>query len=211
MCLKFISFYAKLLLAIANPTNFEVELEVLHTMDMIVDSKREKQLKLINILRYAMLGCIVLVFVSWLLPFFTYNEADYGLSKGYKETKSLWGIMLLPSNFLQMEKVMDVKFMSLKHLHVVVIGAVAGIIGIIGCANKRGLGTCVLPLFFSIYCLIGYFTTPFMSTYCNHPGTRIIQIILLALTLVASVASVVLGIMELKSRPAEAFLTAVGE
>lgn len=180
-------------------------------MDMIVDSKREKQLKMINILRYAMLGMMVLVFISWLLPYFTYNEADYGLSKGYKATKSLWGVMLYPTNFLQMEKVMDVKFMSLKHLHVVVVLAIVGIIGIITCANKRGIATCLMPLIFSVYGLIGYFTTPFMSTYCNHPVTRIIHIILLAITLVVTIASIVLGIQELKSRPAGAFLSAMGE
>lgn len=180
-------------------------------MDMIVDSKREKVLKMVTILRYAMLAGIVLVFLSWLLPYFTYPEADYGLSKGYKETKSLWGVMLLPTNFLQMEKVMDVKFMSLKHLHVVVVLAIVGIIGIITCANKRGIAVNLMPLIFSIYGLVGYFTTDFMSVYCNHPATRLIHIVLLALTLVATILSIVFCIQELKSRPAEAFLTGPGE
>ena len=180
-------------------------------MDMIVDSKREKQLKMITILRYAMMGGIILVFLAWLLPYFTYPEADYGLSKGYKETKSLWGVMLIPTNFLQMEKVMDVKFMSLKHLNVVVIMAIVGIIGIITCANKRGIATCLMPLIFSVYGLVGYFTNDFMSVYCNHPGTRIIQIVFIALTFVATIASIVYGILELKSRPADAFLAAAGE
>ena len=177
---------------------------------MTID-KREKLLKQITIFRFAMLGAIVLVFVSWLLPYFTYKEADYGLSKGYKATKSLWGVMLYPTNFLQMEKVMDVKFMSLRQLHVVVVLAVVGIIGIITCANKRGIATCLMPLIFSVYGLVGYFTTPFMSVYCNHPVTRIIQIVLLVLTLVVTLASVVLGIQELKTRPADAFLSAMGE
>lgn len=180
-------------------------------MDMIVDSKRAKVLKMVTILRYAMLAGIVLVFLSWLLPYFTYPEADYGLSKGYKETKSLWGVMLLPSNFLQMEKVMDVKFMSLKHLHVVVVLAIVGIIGIITCANKRGIAVNLMPLIFSVYGLVGYFTTDFMSVYCNHPSTRLIHIVLLALTFVATILSIVYCIMELKSRPAEAFLTGPGE
>lgn len=179
-------------------------------MDMTID-KRETLLKRINFLRYAMLAMMALVFVSWLLPYFTYNEADYGLSKGYKATKSLWGVMLYPTNFLQMEKVMDIKFMSLRQLHVVVILAIVGIIGIITCANKRGIATCLMPLIFSVYGLVGYFTTPFMSVYCNHPVTRIIHIVLLAITLVVTVASIVLGIQELKTRPADAFLAAAGE
>ena len=180
-------------------------------MDMINDSKREKQIKIINILRYAMLVMMALVFVSWLLPYFTYDEADYGLHKGYKATKSLWGIMLYPANFLQMEKVMDIKFLSLKHLHVVVMMAIFGIIGIITCANKRGLGTCLFPLAFSLYGIIGYFTNDLMNVYCNHPGTRIIQIILIAITLVVTLASVVAGIMEMKSRPEDYYLAAPGQ
>jgi len=180
-------------------------------MDMIVDSKRAKILKMVTILRYAMLAGIVLVFISWLLPYFTYPEADYGLSKGYKESKSLWGVMLLPTNFLQMEKVMDVKFMSLRHLHVVVIMAIVGIIGIITCANKRGIATNLMPLIFSVWGLVGYFKVDFMSVYCNHPATRMIQIVLIALTFVATILSIVYCILELKTRPAEAFLTGPGE
>ena len=180
-------------------------------MDMIVDSKREKILKMVTVLRFAMLAGIVLVFISWLLPYFTYPEADYGLSKGYKESKSLWGIMLLPSNFLQMEKVMDVKFMSLRHLHVVVIMAIAGIIGIITCANKRGIAVNLMPLIFSVWGLVGYFQVPFMNVYCNHTAVRLIQIVLIALTFVATIISIVYCILELKTRPADAFLTGPGE
>ena len=180
-------------------------------MDMIVDSKRAKILKMVTILRYAMLAGIVLVFISWLLPYFTYPEADYGLSKGYKESKSLWGVMLLPTNFLQMEKVMDVKFMSLRHLHVVVIMAIVGIIGIITCANKRGIAVNLMPLIFSVWGLVGYFKVDFMNVYCNHPATRMIQIVLIALTFVATIISIVYCILELKTRPAEAFLTGPGE
>jgi len=178
-------------------------------MDII--SNREKQMKLITILRYAMMGGVILVFLSWLLPFFRYPEADYGLDKGYKATKSLWGIMLYPTNFLQIEKVMDVKFISLRHLHVIVIGAVAGIIAIITCANKRGIATCLFPLFFSVYGLVGYFVVPLMNQYCCYPAFRAIQIVLLALTFIVSLASFVLGVIELKTRPAEGFLAAMGE
>ena len=176
---------------------------------MTID-KREKLLKQITIFRFAMLGAIVLVFVSWLLPYFTYNEADYGLSKGYKETKTLWGMIFMPYNFLQMEKVMDIKFVSLRQLHVVVIMAIAGIIGIITCANKRGIATCLMPLIFSVYGLVGYFTNEFMSVYCTHQGTYIIQIILIAITLVVTLISIVLGIQELRTRPAEDFLAEMG-
>ena len=180
-------------------------------MDMIVDSKREKILKMVTILRYAMLAGIVLTFISWLLPYFTYPEADWGLSKGYKDTKSLWGIMLLPSNFLQMEKVMDVKYISLRDLHVVVIMAITGIIGIITCANKRGIAVNLMPLIFSVWGLVGYFNVPFMNEYCNHGAIRLIQIVLIALTFVATIASIVFCIMELKTRPADAFLSGPGE
>ena len=209
--MKFIKFYAKLLLAIANPTINEVELEVLHTMDMIVDSKREKILKMVTVLRYAMLAGIVLTFIAWLLPYFTYPEADWGLSKGYKDSKSLWGIMLLPSNFLQMEKVMDIKYISLRQLHVVVIMAITGIIGIITCANKRGIAINIMPLIFSVWGLVGYFRNPFMNEFCNHPAIRLVQIVLIALTFVATIVSIVYCIMELKTRPADAFLSGPGE
>ena len=178
-------------------------------MDMI--SNREKQMKLITILRYAMMGGVILVFLSWLLPFFRYPEADYGLSKGYKEVKNLWGIMLYPTNFLQIEKVMDVKYISLRHLHVIVIGAITGIISIITCANKRGIATCLFPLIFSGYSLVGYFVVPLMNQYCCYPGNRIIQLVLVVLTLIVTIISIVLGIMELATRPADAFLSAPGE
>jgi hypothetical protein len=180
-------------------------------MDMVNDNKRLQQLKLINYLRYAMIGMMVLVFLSWLLPYFTYDEADYGLHKGYKATKCLWGALLLPSDFGQIKKVMDIKFISLRQLHVVLVMAVVGIIGIIACANKRGIGTTFLPLIFSIYGLIGYFTSDFMTVYCNHPVSRLIQIILIAITFVVCVISFVMCIMEIKSRPADYYLSAVGE
>ncbi len=181
-------------------------------MDRINDSGREKLLKLINIMRYIMLGLIALTFISWFLPYFQYDKADYGLaSKDYVNAKSLWGIMLYPTNFLQIEKVVGVKFISLKELHVVVVLAIVGIIAIIVCANKRGLGTCFLPLVFSIYGLIGYFGNYFMRDYCTNPLARYLQIALIALTLVATIISIVLGIKEMKSRPADYYLSAVGQ
>lgn len=180
-------------------------------MDRIVDSKREKQLKMVNIMRYAMLAAMALVFISWFLPYFTYKEADYGLSKGYKDTKSLWGIMLYPTNFLQIEKVLDVKFISLRHLHVVVIMTIVGIIGIIACANKRGIGTCLFPLIFSVYGIVGYFTNDFMKNYCNHMSTYYIQLALVIITFIVTVIGIVYNVMELKSRPEDYYLAAPGQ
>ena len=177
-----------------------------------IDSKRESLLNLINIMRYVMLGLIALTFIAWLLPYFQYDKADYGLgSKDYVNSKSLWGIMLYPTNFLQIEKVLGVKFISLKELHVVVVMAIVGIIAIIVCANKRGRGTCFLPLVFSVYGIIGYFGNYFMRDYCTNPVARYIQIALIVLTLIATLCSIVLGIKEMKSRPADYYLSAVGQ
>ena len=181
-------------------------------MDRINDTGREGLLKLINIMRYVMLGLIALVFISWFLPYFQYDKADYGLgSKDYVNSKSLWGIMLYPTNFLQIEKVLGVKFISLKELHVVVVMAIVGIIGIIVCANKRGIGVNFLPLVFSVYGIIGYFGNYFMRDYCTNPAAYYIQVVLVILTFIATVVSIVLCIKELKSRPADYYLSAVGE
>ena len=46
-------------------------------MDRINDSGREKLLKLINIMRYIMLGLIALTFISWFLPYFQYDKATH--------------------------------------------------------------------------------------------------------------------------------------
>ena len=168
---------------------------------------RELALKMTTILRYVIIALIVLTLAAWALPYF---KMDMSLSsKATKESCSLWSYIGMPTNFPQMEKYLDVRYVNLAIIKVPVLMLVCGVIGIIGCATKRGIATTLFPLIFGAYGLYGYLTDTFLGLYA-YSYSYMIQLVLTALTLVAAVLSFIFCVIEMKTRPDDYYLPTMG-
>ena len=168
--------------------------------------KRELSLKMSNILRYVTAGLMLLVFVSWALPCFTYSNVT---EKEVQETISMRGILGLSKNYPQMQALLGIKYVKLATINVSIVMLVTGVLGILACVFKKGIGTEILPLIFSAYGLIGYFTSDFLKMI-NHSSTYIKHIVLTALTLVAVLISIYFFIVEIITRPEDYYLPKLG-
>lgn len=157
-------------------------------------------------MRYIIAGFIFLVFVSWALPCFTYSGVAV---KEVKATASLWSVLGLTKEYPQIAALLELKYVKLATLGVPVIMIFTGVLSIISNLLKKGLGTTILPLIFSVYGLYGYLTDDFLGLI-NHTSSYIIQIVLIVLTLVATIVSIVFNIIEIKSRPADYYLPKLG-
>jgi hypothetical protein len=65
--------------------------------------KRTSTLKLLNISHMAIAAITLLIFLNWLMPYFAYEPND---SKDLKEQQSMWGEILFPYNFMQLQDYM---------------------------------------------------------------------------------------------------------
>lgn len=178
---------------------------------MEMDTKRLGIMKKINVTHYAIVIVVVLIFAQWLMPYFKYDPRE-----GKKDTKyqtSMWGEILFPYNFQQLDAYMGtqldpaIKFkaVTLRYLGAPVIMMVAGII-ILCTMGKKGIAINVFPLVMSIAGIKGWFFGNLIPQFCNVPASRIIGGILPILMLVCAVANIVFCIMEIKSRPADYYL-----
>ena len=153
---------------------------------------RERLLSLTRGLNWATAVLILLLLASFALPYFNYPG-------GEKTVISIWGYLGFPAKFEQMESLMNVKFLNIKHLNVPLILIVFGIVSILTLIMKKGIATQIFPLFWSVYGLIGYFTSEFMligNTYAYY-----IQVIIIAVTFLVVAANIALYIIVLKTRP----------
>lgn len=184
-------------------------LEVLHKMEM--DAKRMGLVKKVNITHYAIVICVVLIFLQWFMPYFRYEPQD---SKDTKTQNSMWGEILFNYNFMQLEDVMKdtlnteekvFKFMNLKYLGAPVLMMVSGII-ILCTLTKKGIASNVFPLVMSIVGIKGWFFGNLIPQFCNVPVSKILGGVLAIIMLVCTLANIVFCIMEMKSRPADYYL-----
>lgn len=175
-----------------------------------METKRESALKVTKILRIALIVLIVLTMATWFLPYFTYPWADYGLSKGVKDTICLWEYFVMPTNFLQIEakELMNVKFLNMGDINVCLIMVITFVISIIVCIRKKSIWVNLFPLIFSVYGFIGYFTNKFLLLG-NHPFSRLITIVFLGITFVVAIVNIVFHIIEIKNRPEDYYLPAI--
>ncbi|NLV50627.1 MAG: hypothetical protein GXY20_08050 [Clostridiales bacterium] len=164
--------------------------------------KRDLYLRLITITRYTIAALVFLVFASWLLPYFSYS----GLVKNeVKETISIWGYFLMPTNFLQMEKLMNVKFVNISNINVILIMFIFGIVTILSCIRKKSIMINLFPLIFSVWGFLGYLLNSLLA-FGNHPTSRLITMILVALVFVVTVFSICVHVLEIRSRPDDYYL-----
>lgn len=168
--------------------------------------KRESAMKINNILRYALAILMVLTLCTWFMPYFTYPWADY-IKKGVKDTTSLWGYFVMPTNYLQMEKLMDVKFLNMGNIHVLLVMFFSCVFGVLVCLKKKSIWVNFFPLIFGIYGLLGYLKSKFMLLG-NHPAARIIPIIILIIIILVCIVNIVFHIIEIKNRDDDYYLPA---
>ena len=169
-------------------------------------SKRESAMKINKILRYALVVLMLLTLVTWFLPYFTYPWQDY-IKKGVKDTVSLWGYLVMPTNYLQMEKLMDVKFINISNIHVLLVMFFAAVFGVLVCFRKKSIWVNLFPLIFGIYGFIGYLTSPFMLLG-NHPLPRILALVLCAIIVLVCIVNIVFHIIEINNREDDYYLPA---
>jgi hypothetical protein len=108
-----------------------------------------------------------------------------------------------------MQALLGIKYVKLATINVTIVMLVTGVLGTLACLFKKGIGTSILPLIFSLYGFIGYFTSDFLLMI-NHTSTYIIHIVLTAITLVVVLISIVFYIIEIKTRPADYYLPKLG-
>jgi hypothetical protein len=174
--------------------------------------KRMRTLKLLNISHYIVAACVVLIFLNWLMPYFRYEPND---SKDLKTQTSMWGEILFPYNFMQLQDYMKetlnvggekvFKYISLRHLGSPVIMMVCGII-ILCTITKKGIISSVLPLIMSGAGIRGYFLADFIPRFANVTGSRIIGSVLVVLLTLATLTKIYFNVIEIKTRPADFYL-----
>lgn len=167
---------------------------------------RDLSLKVSQIARYVMAGLIVLVFASWLLPCFTYSGIT---DKEVKATASLWSVLGFTKDYPQISALLDLKYVNLATLGVPVVLIVTGVIGFIISLLKKSIAITILPLIFSVYGIYGYLTDDFLGLI-NHTSSYIIPIVLLVLTLIATLVCLVFNIIEIRTRPEDYYLPNLG-
>ena len=161
---------------------------------------RDVLLKLTRIINYVTAALIVVLLASFALPYFNYP----GTGEETVDVISIWTYMGFPAKFVQMEELLDLKFITIKQLNVVVALIVAGIVSLITLLTKKGLATQIFPLIWAVWGLVGYLTNSFLKL--GNTFARPVQIVIIAITLVVILANIVLYIMELKSRSDSDFM-----
>ncbi len=152
---------------------------------------RDQLLKLTRILNWVTAGLMLLLLVTFALPYFQY-------SGGEQEVISIWGYLGFPSNFEQMEDLLDVRFLTIANLNVVLGLIIVGVLSIIFLLRKKGIATQLLPLVWVVWGIIGYLTNDFLlmgNTFAYY-----VQLAIVIITAIVVVANIVLYIKELQSR-----------
>jgi hypothetical protein len=160
----------------------------------------------------AIAAITLLIFLNWLMPYFAYEPHD---SKDLKDHTSMWGEILFPYNFMQLQDYMKdtlnvggekvFKYISLRHLGSAVIMMVCGII-IFCTITKKGMFSAVIPLIMSGAGIKAYLMGGFIPTFANVASGRIIGTILVILLTLATIAKIYFNIMEIKTRPDDYYL-----
>jgi hypothetical protein len=170
---------------------------------------RDFQLRMSTIMRYSIALVSFLAIMSLFLPYFTYSGVTTKETQG---TISILTYIGIPSKFPQLKILIknligvNIKFISMNYMMFPMSTIIFGLVSIVVAVRKKGVGTSLFPLWVSIYGLCGYFVNnPFLSLG-NHPASKAIQIAVLALLLIISIANVVINVLEIKSRPPEYYL-----
>ena len=179
---------------------------------MEFDAKRMGIMKKVNLTHYAIVICVVLIFLQWFMPYFRYEPQD---SKDLKTQTSMWGEILFNYNFMQLEDVMketlnadgnkNFKFVSLQHLGAPVIMMISGII-ILCTMTKKGIAFNVFPLVMAITGIKGWLFGNLIPQFCNVGISKILGLVFIILLLLSTIANIVFCIQEIKSRPADYYL-----
>lgn len=158
---------------------------------------RDLMVKLSRILNWVTAGLILLLLASFALPYFSYTG-------GEKEVISIWGYLGFPASFVQMEKLMDVKFLSIKELNVILALIVFGILSILTLTMKKGIATQLLPLVWVVWGVVGYFSSRFVllgNTFAYY-----VQLAILIIAAIAVIFNIVLYVYELVTRPESEYM-----
>ena len=153
---------------------------------------RDLMIKLSRILNWVTAGLMLLLLVTFALPYFNYEG-------GEKSVISMWGYLGFPSSFEQMEDLMDVNFLSIKELNVVLGLIVVGIISIVTLPRKKGIATQLFPLIWCVWGVVGYFVSDFIllgNTFAYY-----VHLAILIITTLVVIFKIVLYIRELATRP----------
>lgn len=179
---------------------------------MNMDAKRSSILKRLSVTHYAVAICVVLIFLQWFMPYFRYEPHD---SKDLKTQASLWGEILFPYNFKQLDDVMKdtlntggtkvYRFLSLRHLGAPVLMMVCGII-ILCTISKKGTFSCLIPLVMSVAGVKGWLFGNLIPTFGNVSLSKLFGIVLIFLLLLSTIAKLVCCIQETRSRPSDYYL-----
>ncbi len=180
--------------------------------------KRTRTLKLLKISHIIVLALVILIFLSWFLPCFSY--APPAGKEGVRSQTSMWGMLFFNYKFPQIEDVMKsainvdagdktFKYLNLRYLGLPMIMFFCGIV-VICTVKKKSIPYTVFPLLMSacgIYAwLFGNFIPPFANIKANVT-LMFVPIVLLA---VFTVIQLVLMIAEISSRPEDYYLPSVG-
>lgn len=158
---------------------------------------RDLMIKLSRILNWVTAGLMLLLLVTFALPYFNYTG-------GEKDVISIWGYLGFPGSFEQMEDLMDVKFLSIKELNVVLGLIIVGIISIITLPTKKGVATQLFPLVWCVWGLVGYFSSKFIllgNTFAYY-----VQLIVIIITTLTVLFNIFLYIRELATRPESEYM-----
>lgn len=179
---------------------------------MELDQKRAGILKRVKLTHYAVVICVVLIFLQWLMPYFRYEPFD---SKDLKEQTSMWGEILFNYNFMQLEDNMAAelnkggekvfKFVSLRQLGGPVLMMVFGIITLCT-VSKTGIMANFFPLLMSIVGIKAWLFGSFIPVWANVSLSKTLGIVCILLLFICTIASIVSAIQEIASRPADYYL-----
>jgi hypothetical protein len=189
--LKFVNEYGKLLNSGSDFSCFAEFQGGQHRMN------RDLSIKLTKILNKVTAGLILLLLITFALPYFHYTG-------GEKETISIWGYLGFPANFVQMKELLGVKFLSIKQLNVAIGLIIVGIISILVLLTKKGIATQLFPLIWCVWGVAGYFANGFLKL--GNTFARPLQIAIVIIAALIVLFNIFLYIYELKTRPAEEYM-----
>ncbi len=169
-------------------------------------SKRESAMKINKILRYALIVLMLLTLLTWFFKYFNYPWEQY-IKKGVKDSVSLWGYLVMPTNFLQMEKLLDVKFVNMGNIYVLLVLFFSAIFGILVCLKKKSIWVNFFPLIFGVFGFVGYLTNEFLLLG-NYPLPRILALVFCALIIIVCIVNIVFHVIEIKNRDEDYYLPA---
>lgn len=192
-----------------------INLVCMEVYQMELDQKRAGILKRCKLSHYAIVVCVVLIFLQWLMPYFRYEPHD---SKDLKQQTSMWGEILFNYNFMQLEDNMAealnvggekvFKFVSLRQLGGPVLMMVMGII-ILCTVGKSGIALNIFPLAMGIIGTKAYLFGSFLPVWANVTSGRLLGAVLSVIMLLLGIASTVFSVQEIKSRPADYYLPSI--